>query len=118
MLGGMDAADRRTWIETLRDRVAALERLVDEGRRTAPAEPARRARRGTVLAGIEAELEGVRQLLVLAQLLGVTERHGPGPYPFDALVAMTGADPDRLQAVLDQMVADGVMQPPPGNNDH
>ncbi|MFE7503762.1 hypothetical protein [Promicromonospora sp. NPDC057488] len=109
MLGGVNVTDWQGQIRALQDQVAILEQLADLAKREASGFPSGHPSCEVPLSRAEADLEEVRQLLVAAQVFGVTERDGPGPYPFAELIAMTGADPDRLREVLGQMVADGVM---------
>lgn len=58
---------------------------------------------------VELAVSELRDLVTVHQAGKVARRHGPGPYSFDDLVAFTGANPERLARVIDQLVDEGLM---------
>lgn len=61
------------------------------------------------LAGLAETIEAFWDLLALHRVLDFAKEHGNGPYTVEELSAVTEIGTDRLQRIVDRMVAEGIM---------
>lgn len=61
------------------------------------------------LAGLAETIDGLWDALALHRVLAFAKEHGHGPYTVAGLSAVTEIAADRLQRILDQMAAEGIV---------